>query len=253
MSVRLSALVLAALVPAFGQSAGQDERRVVSRDGRVEFRLYNAPPNESGYLFRLAYEVRVGGKLVIDRSYLGIDLLNIEPLLGEKDGLIGTRTADGPGYHSLVAEYMQDGSLGDRIDIEVRVYDDGVAFRYMLPRSTPLVDLNISNEATEFRFAAGKEALGALGEQSAQSPPFIAELPGGQTVAVLEVRAPDFPAMSLARLDAGALVTRLARKKNDSEVAYSGHTPFVGPWRVILFGKDRARLLDAAWLKDLRP
>ena len=250
MLLRLTALLLTpALVAAFAQ----DERRVASPDGRVEFRILVAP-QAPGYLFRLAYEVNVAGKPVIARSYLGLDLLNIEPLLGEKDGLIGSKTGSGPGYNSLLAEYMQDGSLGDRIDIEARVYNDGVAFRYVLPSTTPLEDLNIADEATEFRFAAGQRGVARhQSKPGLQRLPFVTALPGGGSVAILEVRAPDFPAMSLARLDANAVVTRLARMPNDPELAFEGHTPFTGPWRVILFGTRRGKMLDSAWLKSLKP
>ncbi len=167
-------LVTLALVAAFAQ----DERHVASPDGRIVFSVFMAP-QAPGYLFRLAYDVSVAGKPVIARSYLGLDLLNIEPLLGEKDGLIGSKTGSGQGYNSLLAEYMQDGSLGDRIDIEARVYDDGVAFRYVLPRTTPLEDLNIADEATEFRFAAGNEALRGVAETGNQRLPFVTALPGG--------------------------------------------------------------------------
>jgi hypothetical protein len=51
-------------------------------------------------------------------------------------------------------EYFQNGSLGRRITLEVRPYDDGVAFRYVIPKSTPLNEILIVNEDTEFRFAA---------------------------------------------------------------------------------------------------
>jgi len=246
---RLTAFLL---IPALVGAFAQDERQVSSPDGRVVFHVYMAP-QAPGDLFRLAYDVTVEGRPVIARSYLGLDLLYIEPLLGEKDGLIGSKTGSGSGYNSLLAEYMQDGSLGDRIDIEARAYSDGVAFRYVLPKTTPLADLKIVDEVTEFRIAAAKEALRGLPETGNQTLPFITALPGGGSVAVLEVRQPDFPAMSLARLDAGALVTRLARMPNDSELAFAGHTPFAGPWRVILFGTDRARMLDSAWLKSLKP
>jgi Glycosyl-hydrolase 97 N-terminal len=240
------------MAPALFPALAQDERQVASPDGRVVFRVYMAP-QAPGDLFRLAYDVTLQGKPVIARSYLGLDLLYIEPLLGEKDGLIGSKMGSGAGYNSLLAEYMQDGSLGDRIDIEARVYNDGVAFRYVLPRTTPLADLKIVDEATEFRFFAGSEALRGVPETGNRPLPFVTALAGGGLVAILEVRPPDFPAMSLARLDTSALVTRLARMPNDSELAFVGHTPFTGPWRVILFGKDRARMLDSAWLKNLKP
>jgi alpha-glucosidase len=247
--LRLTALLLTpALVAAFAE----DERRVASPDGRLVFRVFMAPQTP-GWLYRLAYEVTMQGRPVVARSYLALDLLNQEPLLGENDGLIGSHTDSGPGYNSLVAQYMQNGSIGRRINIEARVYNDGLAFRYVLPQTTPLVDLQISDEATEFRLAAGKEALRDVGGNGLQRLPFVASLPGGEWVAILEVKAPDFPAMSLARLDASALVTRLPRMPNDSELAFEGHTPFSCPWRVILFGTDRARLLESAWLKSLKP
>ncbi len=241
----LIALLLTQVLVAFAD----DERRVASPDGNVEFRLAMAP-QAPGYLFRLAYEVNVQGKPLLARSYLALDLLNQEPLLGENDGLIGSHVDSGPGYNSLIAEYMQNGSIGRLINVEARVYNDGVAFRYVLPRSTPLIDLLISDEATEFRFAAGKEALRGIGESS-QRVPFVLTLPGGGSVAITEARAADFPAMSLARLDSSTLVTRLAKMKNDAELAYDGHTPFTGPWRVILFGTDRERLVNTPWLKSL--
>jgi hypothetical protein len=33
---------------------------------------------------------------------------------------------------------MQNGSLGRLITVEVRVWDDAAAFRYLIPRSAPL-------------------------------------------------------------------------------------------------------------------
>lgn len=226
----------------------QDERRAASPDGRVQFRVFNAP-QAPGYLYRLAYAVTLEARPVMTRSYLALDLLNQEPLLGENDGLIGSHSGSGPGYNSLIAEYMQNGSIGRRIDIEARVYNEGVAFRYVLPLTTPLVDLSISDEATEFRFAA-KKAL--PGNDALQRLPFVTVLPGGGGAAILEVKAANFPAMSLARLDANTLVTRLKKLPNDPEVAFEGHTPFTSPWRVILFGSDAAKMLDTAWLKSLK-
>ena len=210
-------------------------------------------PQPLGPLFRLAYDVSVRGRPVIARSYLALDLLNQEPLLGENDGLIGSKTESGPGYNSLVVEYMQNGSIGRLINVEARVYNDGVAFRYVLPRSTPLRELFIADEATEFRFAQGKDALRDVSESGLLRLPFVTALPGNGWIAIAEVRAANFPAMSVARLDANALVTRLVKEMKDPEVAYEGATPWTGPWRAILLGTEKERLLDSAWLKGLKP
>ncbi len=55
---------------------------------------------------------------------MGLDIYNQEPLLGQNLGLIHSSTASDAGagekYNSLTAEYMQNGSLGRRLNVEVR-------------------------------------------------------------------------------------------------------------------------------------
>jgi hypothetical protein len=115
------------------------------------------------------------------------------------------------------------------------------------------MELLLSDEATEFRFAQGKEALRGVGESGRNALPFVTALPGGGVLAICEVRPPNFPGLSLVRLDANTLVTRLAPNPKDSEVAFQGTTPWTGPWRAILIGTDRERLMSTAWLKNLKP
>ena len=231
-------LALVLLATHISAAEDQDERRATSPDGRIEFRVGPAP-QAPGYLSRLAYEVTVDGRAVIARSYMGFDVLNQEPLLGEKAGLIGSHAGEGPGYRSVTAEFMQDGSLGHKITIEARVFNDGVAFRYLLPWSAPLADLLISDEVTEFHFAAGALALKGVPESGGVALPYTADVPGGP-VNIRETREAGFPAASVARLNADTLVTRLPHLPGDAEVAYKGHAPFVGPWRVIVVGKKAA-------------
>ncbi len=130
----------------------QDERRITSPNGQIDFRLFIAV-QESNNLPRLAYEVFYHGQPLVKTSFMGLDIEVQEPLLGENVGLTSSSTAKSEKYNSLVAHYMQNGSLGRLIDIEARAYNDGVAFRYVIPRSTPLTEFIITEEATEFRMA----------------------------------------------------------------------------------------------------
>lgn len=230
MLFRIIALCAAALVCA----KAQDERRAVSPDGRIEFRIRIAP-QEPGYLWRLAYDVSVAGKPVLERSYIGIELLYQEPLLGEKPGLISSQAGSGPGYHSIVANFIQEGSVGRMIDIEARVHNDGVAFRWIIPETSATENLAIADEAVEFRFAAGASALKGLPHAELLQLPLKVD-----SIEIAEIRPPNFPPVSLTRLDAATLVTRLAKLPKDPEVAYHGHSPYVGPWRVILLSPDRS-------------
>jgi Glycosyl-hydrolase 97 N-terminal len=210
-------LALAFILPV---APAQDLRRITSPSGQIEFRLFISQP-EDGALFRLGYQVSYRGKLLLDTSYLGLEIQNQEPVLGENVGLTASRSSDGGPYHSLVAEYMQNGSIGRRITIEVRVWDDRVAFRYVIPRSTALQEILIDNETTEFHFAQSFDA-----PKSRAALPFVTQQPGIGRVTIAESGAPDYPR---SELEPGRtiLVTRLTRP-------FEGTTPLTCPWRTIL-------------------
>jgi alpha-glucosidase len=174
----------------------QDERRITSPNGHIEFRLFIAV-QESNNLSRIAYEVFYRGQPLVKTSFMGLDIEVQEPLLGENVGLTSSSSAKSEKYNSLIAHYMQNGSLGRLVDVEARAYNDGIAFRYLIPPSTPLIELLITEEATEFRLA------------------------GPATIA--ESRSQTYPPM---HVDQTTMQARLSHP-------YKGTTPLTCPWRII--------------------
>jgi len=234
------ALLLAILLLPLSLKCQQDERRVTSPNGQVEFRLFVAQPD--GALFsRIGYQVFFHGKPLITTSWLGLDIRDQEPFLGENPGFMSSDTGSGDHYNSLVARYMQNGSLGRRLDVEVRAYDDGVAFRYVIPKSNPLEDILIRDEATEFNFAQP----GILSHISAQ-PDFDLplELPELTIAVGPESSSSTYPKTYLVRTEAG-MRTSLARSKTEPSVAFVGKTPLTWPWRVVLVGPDPHWLVES--------
>ncbi len=225
----------------------QDQVAVQSLDGHVECRLFFAQP-EPGALFRLAYQVSYRGKLVIDTSFVGLEI-ETQPVLGENAGLIASRRDSTAAYKSLTAEYMQNGSLGRRLNVEVRAFDDGVAFRYLVPTSTPLEEILIENESTEFRFAGDPPPR--LPESSVPLP-FTVEEPGAAWIEITEVRGGNFPSMHLLPSDDRTLISRLPQHGDTPKLAVEAKTPLVGPWRVLVIAPTRERLNDAKILSSLR-
>ena len=224
-------------------ASAQDERRVQSPNGQVEFQLFIEQPTDG--LSRLAYQILYRGKRLIDRSWMGFLIYEQEPFLGENVGMTGWHAGTGAGYRSLEAEYMQNGSLGRRLNVEVRVFDDGVAFRYLIPRATPLIQLEIENELTEFEFAQDGPAfqaandpvnavsLAGINPKAEVALPFVIEQPGIGWVEIGEVRAAGYPAMSLVHAGGTTMQTSLPTLPADARLAYEGTTPFVGPWRIV--------------------
>lgn len=239
--LRLLALWLLPAIAAFGQ----DERRVVSPNGLLEFRLFLAQP-EGGLMARLAYRVDYRGAPLIETSFLGFDIKNQEPLLGENVGLMSSRTGSEARCNTLLAEFMQNGSQGRRIDVEARACNDGVAFRYRLPRSAPLDELFIRDEITEF-------AMAGVQLERTQWPamPVIVARKNGGFVELAEGPGAGYPRPRLERESGGILITRLTQWADDPNLAWSGTTPMVFPWRAIVVAESRERLAQSDVLAGL--
>jgi alpha-glucosidase len=246
--------VLTALLLAPCALRADDERRVKSPNGELDFRIFVGQPKGAIWP-RVGYEVFYRGRALIATSWMGLDILDQEPYLGENPGFISSDTAsdEKAHYRSLIAHYMQNGSLGRRLDVEIRVYDDAVAFRYIMPRSTPLEEVLIRNEATEFNFAdAG--ALPPIAARPDFDLPLMGQLPGIGwviiTAATPESSSVKYPHTYLVRTDAG-LQTNLAQITKAPPVAFSGTTPLVWPWRLVMVGPDEERLLQSETLRNL--
>ena len=226
-------------------AAAQDERVVTSPDGQIEFRISLAQP-QPGDLFHLAYQVFFRAKPLLDTSFFGLEVHNQEPILGANLGLTNFRESKTGPYHSLLAEYEQNGSLGRRLNLEVRVYNAGVAFRYVIPKSTPLEDFLLEDEATEFSFAVEPAIHSAN-----LSLPLTCEVPGVGFVAITEAPAKSYPPMHLIRTNPKTLITRLARLAGQPDLAVDAKTPITSSWRVLLIGTSAAHLLDSKLVDGL--
>jgi hypothetical protein len=182
----------------------QDVRTVTSPNGDLEFRVFVGQPPGSG-LTRIGYQVYYHGKPIIGTSYLGIDIVRQEPLLGEYIGLTGSDTTKGTGYNELRVNYMQNGSLGRLVTIQARAYDRKVVFRYVVPPSTPLAEpFTIDDEKTQFAVEPDAVRMIKITEDTDGSYPSMTLLPEGDSV----------------------LVTRLDEQFNAT-------TPLTTPWRII--------------------
>jgi alpha-glucosidase len=236
---------LVCLLPLLaGAAHAQDERKIVSPDGQLEFRLFTYVPEGNG-LNTIGYQLRWRGQPLIDTSGLGIFIHWQEPLLGENVGLSASKAADGPDYHGLIADYLQNSSTGRRIEVEVRVWNDSVAFRYVIPQQAPMFDLLVEDDMTEFHFAQGvpvpdKTVL-----------PFVEPVPGGW-VEISETRVSGLGPTTLVRSEDHILVTHLPDTANDPGVAYSGTTPWTGPWRILTVSAVREKLAESGAVRTLR-
>ncbi len=226
-------------------ACAQDERSVKSPDGQLEFRLFTALPDDA-ILNSLAYQVWWQGKPVLDTSYLGLDILFQEPVLGENVGLSADKPIHEARYNGLWADYLQNSTTGRRIQFEVRVWNDGVAFRYIVPRSMLLFDLAIEDDLTQFHFAGAKEELPEWA-----AVPFVREMPGLGWVGVFSQAVAGFPKLELKRFDSHTMISHLPGGVPEQVPAFKASTPWTGPWHIIAVAGERAKLAESEVLRSL--
>jgi alpha-glucosidase len=285
--MRIFLIALAAAVCALGQQSS-DLLTVASPNGQIQFQLFlTRQPDPSLPYNRLAYQVTFKGKKLMDTSFLGLDIQD-QPILGVNVGLETSKTGSvdqtytvpagktrtiRDHYNSLVAQYLQDSTLGRRITVEVRAYDDGVAFRYVVPWSNPLVEMPIVDEVTEFNFAQDAETyplilkdfqtpyedqynrvtLSGIHPDSLIGLPFLVDQPGVGWVAVTEADIDNYSGMYLKHEEGRIMVSTLAPRPDEPMLAVRTSAPMTCPWRVLLIGSEPGRLIESNIVGNLNP
>jgi len=264
----ICALLLAAAAGAFAET---DTVSLASPDGQLVLRLFIVSPKDS-ILVRLAYSVTFHGKLLMDTSLLGIAIHDQEVFLGETVGLVSAKQESLDHYNSLIAQYIQNGSLGRRITIEARAYDDGVAFRYYIPRTSTVEDLQIEEELTDFHFAQDGAAytsvltdyqsakgeysrtrLSGIPRSSLLGPPVLVEQPGVVWVAITQAQLDNYPGMYVFHPEGNTMRTTLAPRADEQATAMHGMTPAETPWRVLMVASEPRKLLESDIVRNLNP
>jgi alpha-glucosidase len=165
-----------------------------------------------------------------------------KPIYGERDTMPNN-------YREMDVELMQ--SDGVRMQIDIRAFDEGVAFRYSVPAG-----METDEELTEFHFPANSSAFeehgGTEGEYfhtpiSGIKPlchaPHTVTLPDGSYAAVLEAANMRFPVMTLGA-EEGKPYTLIAALGGPAKLAPGAFTP----WRLVMFAKTPAELLEHNYL-----
>lgn len=156
-------------------------------------------------------------------------------------------------------------------NIEVRAYNEGVAFRYTFPEASNGLFIHLTSELTEFSFAPGAKALCAQWAQDSYEwkplagdgwgeaeRPLTLRLANGLCVSLLEARLVDYARTKFV-LDRDNVL------RANVYGAVDFMTPFSTPWRTIMAGErmtdlinndylvlnlnDGCRIEDTSWIK----
>jgi alpha-glucosidase len=175
-------------------------------------------------------------------------------------------------HHELVISLEEAAAPRRRLDLAFRAFDDGVAFRYLIPDQGPLADFVLTDEPTRLTFP-GNPTAHALPLDSYTTPyekyyetlpisaidpkrliglPLLLERAGGDSqriwIAVTEANLTDYAGMYLSGIDGepGSLAARLSplpRRTDRAKVV--GKAPHASPWRLLMMADDPGRLIES--------
>ncbi|NGN67751.1 glycoside hydrolase family 97 protein [Streptomyces sp. A7024] len=228
---------------------------------------------------RLRYEVAYRDRVLVASSGLGLDLAGRPSLTS---GLVaesverrsadewwrpvwGTDARVRNNYRESVLRTVQR-ETGTRLDLIVRVFDDGVGFRYRLPAQPGLDAYTVTAERTEFALpptatswslAAGNDwradekhyRRAPLAEVETAQTPLTLVTSAGHHAVLHEAALIDYPSMTLVAdgTSPGTMTSELISLPDGNKAHLKGE--FSTPWRTLTIG-DRAGDLAESHLTE---
>jgi alpha-glucosidase len=257
------------------------EAKVLSPDNNIELIINN---NEA-----LSYSVNFKGKEIIGKSLLGFEFKN-EPAMNGNFTIIDQKTSSTnevwtPVVHSKHSEILnqynelhlslkeKSGSMR-QMDLFVRVFNDGAAFRYRLLRSNIIRTRQITKELTTFNIPGDPKAwvveyggystsneseffehpVSYITEKTIAGMPFLMQYDVNCWIAITEALIDNYAAFYIGTNgNPNQLTTRLVPIPGEQEsgVKVRFDDEIYTPWRVLMIGDSPGSLIESEIIQNL--
>jgi alpha-glucosidase len=172
-------------------------------------------------------------------------------------------------YNELTVDLRERSAPRRSLRLVFRVFDDGVGFRYVLPRQRGIHRFAIADEDTQFRFAgdftawwipaqfgagSGDEELyrrTPVSAMQAAATPVTIDAGAAGYATLHEADLIDYAAMNVAPDPAGAPALRSALVASPDGVKVRGSAPHASPWRTLTIGDAPADLVESTLIVNL--
>lgn len=156
------------------------------------------------------------------------------------------------------------------VNIEVRVFNEGVAFRYAFPKQEAITAFTILHERTQFRFTSDPvvkalllpnyttsheglyttAALSEIKEDSLMDMPALFQFPNKTYMAITEAALLDYAGMYLTKHN-GSIYSELSPLPNEPKIKAKIDLPHYSPWRVLLISDRLGALIESNIITSL--
>lgn len=166
-------------------------------------------------------------------------------------------------HNELLLQFAD--TAGRRFDVRVRVFDDGLGFRYEVPGQSGMEQVNIVDELTEFGLPADSTAwwipgrrynryeylynTTGLEEIETAHTPMTVRTPRGTHLSIHEAALVDYAGFVLDQRRENVFQTNLTPWSDGIRVKATA--PFHTPWRTIQVSKNAVGLLNSSLILNL--
>ncbi len=275
-----AALAVCSIAPAFSQQLPVTLR---SPDTRIAVHLTQ---NSAG---QLMYSIERKGETVIAPSALrvrivegdvsSVDVRQVWPRsIDQVHKLVATKAAEARDrFNEIRLDVMPRSRAMRSMQWVFRAYDDGVAFRYVVPGDSGLATLAVNSEETEFAFGADYDCTGLnigrvdsshegefdpiqasrIREHNNYDLPLVCRTVSN-AFAIGEADLKDYGGMYLTGRGDGkpGVQSRISRRLDDGSLiarVATGPDGTRSPWRVLMLGDELGNLIDSNLIGNLNP
>lgn len=279
--MRIILPLLIFLVCCFSSGAASQENiQLNSPDGKIEVSLELEEKN-------LVYRISFKGNTLIENSQLNLTFLengnfgkNLkigEEQFSEVDEtyelVVGKTKTVRNHYNEVVLPLIETKGVMRQINLVVRAFNDGIAFRYDFPKQKGWSSYTLIEENSTFNVAQNPDIsafwwdkdqftnnhegiyntlpLSELPKEKLIEMPSLFEFPGEIYMAITEANLRDFAGMYLMKNKEGLLTSELAPLPEKDDVKVEARLPHQSPWRVMMIGDNPGVLMESNILTSL--
>lgn len=229
------------------------------------------------------YSVAFKGEPLIGFSTLGLDFENgkfddklklSKPIFREGNEtyelVVGKSKIVHSRYREVKIPLKETVDPKREINLVVRAFDDGIAFRYEFPQQANWKAYTLNEENTTFKLHRDPKLLTLFlpsfttsheGEYShlpwsevkadtLMDMPTLLEFPGGVYMAITEAALVNYTGMYLVKNN-GVLTSRLSPLPGQSHIKVNATLPHLSPWRVLMISDRVGSLIESNILTNL--
>ena len=250
---------------------------VTSPDENIKFWLST---DDNGLYYKVSYK----GTLMMDKSRmrlifkeggefnhnLEVTSAKAERVTEDYELITGKASKVHSESNRVVIPVKELGGSKRVLNIEVRVFNDGVAFRYVIPGQSQWQSVNITDELDSFNLTQNplmtallrmnyttshegiytRVNLKDLRADTLMDMPVLFEYPKGLYMAITEAALRDYAGMYLMKHN-GVLESRLSPLPGQPDIKVKATLPHNSPWRVMMISDKPGAFIESNILTNL--